>query len=162
MCFFFCSSTELVGGEGLLLVVRASRKGLFRGLKHAYVRNCCTQVEFYLRFRRRASEFFLASLILVPHCQTHCHRICSAGAARQMSGVGHSNLIDRSPSFSDSQDDSDECVQESWIEWWTHLKGNEFLCEVSEEFLRDEFNLYGFSAQVDAHSVTSALFFCFF
>jgi casein kinase II subunit beta len=66
-----------------------------------------------------------------------------------MSGLGRSNLIDHSPSFSDSQDDSDDCVQESWIEWWTHLKGNEFLCEVSEEFLRDEFNLYGFSAQVD-------------
>jgi hypothetical protein len=67
-----------------------------------------------------------------------------------MSGLGRSNLIDQSPSFSDSQDqdDSDEDIQESWIEWWTHLKGNDFLCEVAEEFLRDEFNLYGFSAQV--------------
>ena len=65
-----------------------------------------------------------------------------------MSGLGRNNLIDRSPSFSDSPDDSDESIQESWVEWWTHLKGNEFLCEVSEEFLRDEFNLYGFSSQV--------------
>jgi hypothetical protein len=74
-----------------------------------------------------------------------------------MSGLGRNNLIDASPSFSDSQDDSDEATQESWIEWWTHLKGNEFLCEVSEEFLRDEFNLYGFSAQVQPHSNHSHL-----
>ena len=66
-----------------------------------------------------------------------------------MSGLGRNNLIDRSPSFSDSPDDSDESIQESWVEWWTHLKGNDFLCEVSEEFLRDEFNLYGFAAQVE-------------
>ena len=70
-----------------------------------------------------------------------------------MSGPGLNNLIDRSPSFSDSADDSDEAAQQSWIEWWTRLKGNEFLCEVSEEFLRDEFNLYGFSAQVQRASM---------
>ena len=63
-----------------------------------------------------------------------------------MSGLGRSNLIDASPSFSDSQEDSDE--GQSWIEWWTHLKGNEFLCEVSEEFLRDDSNLYGFPSKV--------------
>jgi casein kinase II subunit beta len=29
-----------------------------------------------------------------------------------------------------------------------YLQGNEFLCEVSEDFIRDEFNLYGLSLQV--------------
>ena len=28
------------------------------------------------------------------------------------------------------------------------MQGNEFLCEVSEDFIRDEFNLYGLSLQV--------------
>ncbi len=31
-------------------------------------------------------------------------------------------------------------------------QGNEFLCEVSEEFIRDEFNLYGLSLQVPFYS----------
>ena len=79
--------------------------------------------------------------------------INSSAGVRAMSGPGLNNLIDRSPSFSDSADDSDEAAQQSWIEWWTRLKGNEFLCEVSEEFLRDEFNLYGFSAQVQRASL---------
>jgi hypothetical protein len=81
-----------------------------------------------------------------------------------MSGPGRNNLIDASPSYSESQDDSDEAEQEPWIEWWTHLKGNEFLCEVSEEFLRDEFNLYGFSAQVSSpcsNFVLSKTFYSF-
>ncbi len=35
---------------------------------------------------------------------------------------------------------------------FSHLQGNEFLCEVSEDFIRDEFNLYGLSLQVPFYS----------
>lgn len=40
---------------------------------------------------------------------------------------------------------------------WLHFnayfsQGNEFLCEVSEDFIRDEFNLYGLSLQVPFYS----------
>jgi hypothetical protein len=93
----------------------------------------------------QSGESSFASLVPCPPRSTFFHPSCRAGVDI-MSGLGRSNLIDASPSFSDSQEDSDE--GQSWIEWWTHLKGNEFLCEVSEEFLRDEFNLYGFSSQV--------------
>jgi len=36
----------------------------------------------------------------------------------------------------------------SWIEWFCGLKGNEFFVEVPEDFIQDEFNLYGLSSTV--------------
>lgn len=42
---------------------------------------------------------------------------------------------------------SDEDVA-SWISWFCSLKGNEFFCEVEEDFISDDFNLSGLSSQV--------------
>ena len=41
---------------------------------------------------------------------------------------------------------SDEDVA-SWISWFCSLKGNEFFCEVDEDFISDDFNLSGLSSQ---------------
>jgi len=43
-------------------------------------------------------------------------------------------------------DDDEEDV--SWIQWFCSLKGNEFFCEIDEDYIHDDFNLCGLSSQV--------------
>ena len=58
---------------------------------------------------------------------------------------------------------SSEDDEVHWITWFVSLKGNDYICEVEEEYIQDDFNLTGLSSMVpfyDYALVRAAWRFC--
>lgn len=67
-----------------------------------------------------------------------------------MSSAGfQDDLISDTDSGSSEEATGSEDEVAAWIGWFCSLKGNEFFCEVDEEFVQDDFNLSGLSSQVN-------------
>jgi len=63
-----------------------------------------------------------------------------------------SSLIRRNPIVEDISTGSDSDYSNSWISWFLSSKGNEYFCEVEEDYILDRFNLTGLNTEVQSYS----------
>ncbi|CAM9666540.1 unnamed protein product [Scytosiphon promiscuus] len=70
------------------------------------------------------------------------------GKAEEEGGESDEPELTASADLEDSSELSASDEDSTWISWFVTLRGNEFFCEVDEDYIQDDFNLTGLSTMV--------------